>query len=447
MHVVQRLLPAHLPIALLLGLGLLPGCLPGERANDPLTDVVADTGKADTGKNDAKVDGQADGATDAALDGADDATGVDDDVPVTGDIATLGCKADADCAVLPALPCHATPTCALDTGLCAYALLDVDTPCVTDKCLTGQKCDATGACAGGSALNCADDPVKSPCTLDSCNNGVCAHTVSVNVPCLDGNPCTFSDHCNADGTCTGTQVLPYCDDHDPCTTDSCNPSGDTSTSITGLCTHTPFAYVAATPIACSGNAAGYLGFCDKGTCGIAADCDDKNPCTDDNFDDVQGKCTNTFIPGNVVCGSDKCNPGTCKLVAGTDGVDLPTCVTSPLCTTTKVCMTVKCNPANGTCGSPTPLAKGAACGDLCLSNGTCDGNAKPVCTGTTLTCNDANPCTDDACYGSVGCTFVPTAKPGPVKCNDGDGCTHTLAADGTDCGNSSVCAKGICKAK
>ncbi len=479
MRLAPQLPYASLQLALVLLFGLAPlaqGCLPGERANDPLPDVAADAAKPDAGKTDAKTDVKADGvAGDATATDAEEDAETDPDAAT--DVATLGCKTDGDCAQLPTLPCFATPTCDAGTGLCASAQLAVDAPCATDLCFLGQKCDATGACLGGTP-KCAAD--TNACTLDLCSNGVCSHPFALDTGCDDGDACTTGDHCVA-GACSGTPFGAFCNDNNPCTHDKCNSAGDSSSSILNICQNVGFAYDASAPVACTGAALGYLGFCDKGVCGVQADCADTNDCTYDSFNAITGACDHLFISG--VCGSDKCNPGTCQLVAGTDGVQLPTCVTTAACTTTKVCMTVKCDPATGKCGSPTPLAKGTACGDLCLANGTCDGGAKPVCSGTPLVCNDGNICTDDSCISSVGCTTTPTTAPGPVKCNDGNGCTvndvctgglcagtalqcddgnactidascdavngclHTLAPDGTDCGNNSACSQGICVAK
>jgi hypothetical protein len=218
---------------------------------------------------------------------------------------------------------------------------------------------------------------------------------------------------------------------------------------------------------------GELAVCHAGSCGLTKDCDDKNPCTDDNPNPVTGDCEHKFV-GESPCGNDKCNAGTCTL----DDKGVASCVYKPKCTTAKVCMTVSCDANTGTCGLPTAQAKGAACGDECTANGTCDGGAKPKCVGTAVVCDDGNVCTDEQCYSGLGCTATPNSK----ACTDGNGCTsgdacangvcggtavltddgnactidacdplngvtHKPAADGTDCGNSSTCSQGICKAK
>jgi hypothetical protein len=101
-----------------------------------------------------------------------------------------------------------------------------------------------GTCNFGGEPN--GQPFGAPCTSacpGQCVDGVCCNTTSTscgqcqacNVPgsigtcapangggsCTDGNACTQSDTCNA-GACTGAPVS--CDDGDPSTADSCNPS-------------------------------------------------------------------------------------------------------------------------------------------------------------------------------------------------------------------------------
>ena len=71
-------------------------------------------------------------------------------------------------------------------------------------------------------------------------------------------------------------------------------------------------------------------------------------------------------------------------------------------------------------------------------------------------CDDAVPCTVDACVAGTGCEHVPTAK----RCNDGNPCTVDLCElpggcrslphigtcdDGDPCTTGESCAKGVCK--
>src|SRR5207244_13321452 len=86
-------------------------------------------------------------------------------------------------------------------------------------------------CIGGPAPTCDDG---NPCTTDSCNPPTgCVHTNNAN-PCNDGNACTTNDTCS-DEHCVGGAAL-NCDDHNVCTTDSCNPAtGCAHTNNTNPC--------------------------------------------------------------------------------------------------------------------------------------------------------------------------------------------------------------------
>ena len=81
-------------------------------------------------------------------------------------------------------------------------------------------------CAGD--LDCADGNV---CTTDRCERARCRHDA---VACDDGDPCNGAETCNPATGCTaGTP--PQCDDHEPCTDDTCVPRrGCDFSAVTGL---------------------------------------------------------------------------------------------------------------------------------------------------------------------------------------------------------------------
>ncbi len=62
------------------------------------------------------------------------------------------------------------------------------------------------------------------CHTRACNDGVCSYPAAADgTSCSDGDPCNGAESCTA-GTCTAGAPLD-CDDDDPCTADSCGPSG------------------------------------------------------------------------------------------------------------------------------------------------------------------------------------------------------------------------------
>ncbi len=78
------------------------------------------------------------------------------------------------------------------------------------------------------AIDCDD---HNPCTTDSCTGGVCASTLApAGTGCADADLCNGAEACNALGQCvSGPPVI--LDDGDPCTTDTCD-------AATGMATHT-----------------------------------------------------------------------------------------------------------------------------------------------------------------------------------------------------------------
>ena len=94
---------------------------------------------------------------------------------------------------------------------------DVDTPDTMTAPETDSGPEAEVVVDPCLDVSCDD---HNPCTTDSCVNGSCTN-VSNTTQCNDGNACTENDTCSG-GQCVG-QVL-ECNDHDTTTIDSCNPA-------------------------------------------------------------------------------------------------------------------------------------------------------------------------------------------------------------------------------
>jgi len=110
------------------------------------------------------------------------------------------------------------------------------------------------------------------------------------------------------------------------------------------------------------------------------------------------------------------------------------CVIKPdsavLCDTSKdnVCSKAACNPSTGVCGQVSAV-DGTVCDDTnaCTTGETC--KAGLCVPGSVLSCSDGNPCTDDDCYPTSGCTYATNT----AICDDGDACT-----------NGDACSNGVC---
>jgi hypothetical protein len=241
-----------------------------------------------------------------------------------------------------------------------------------DLCNGAETCSAAGQCVHGTPLSCNNG---NPCTVETCIPATGCHSDDKpdGTSCSDGAFCNGGEVC-VGGTCTN-QLAPDCNDHNPCTVDSCNPANN-------ACQNTPVDH----PVpGCA---------CPNGD----SDCDNNNKC--------DGK--ETCDPSHQFC-----HPGT------------------PLvCTTTNQCLDPICNPQTG-CGT-TPKPSGTSCsdGDVCSVNDECTGS---TCGGFVLSCDDGDPCTADACDSQTGCSNTPI--PG---CGTGGGTLCTLTQGAYGAGNGAA---------
>ena len=357
-----------------------------------------------------------------------------------------------------------------------------------DTCTVGDHC-TDGMCAG-SPVQCDDD---NPCTDDSCDGlGGCSFEHNV-ADCDDGDPCTVADECNG-GLCAGVLIPCECMEDSDCQEledgDLCNgtlvcnteafphkcevdvetivtcpvPAGEQAACLTDFCEPLSGSCSIVPDndgFACDDGDACTVGeLCEEGVCGggVAALCDDKNPCTDDSCDGATG-CANLAnddlcsdfdvctvgdycaagecVSGEELlcddgnsCTADVCDAGKGCLHTPTDGEcdDGNACTVGDTCEGTQcvapdildcddgnICTTDGCSPLLGCLHGPSmaPCDDGNVCstGDHCTLAGC-------VATGS-LTCNDDNPCTTDSCDADVGCLFE--AQDG--ECDDGNACT------------------------
>ena len=406
-----------------------------------------------------------------------------------------GCHADADCAAAPGVdlckgkpvcdnssvpyactslpgtavvcdttqdtPCL-THTCDPNTGACKAILAATGTPCDADGslCTTGDSCTA-GVCVAGAKLACEDG---NSCTANNCDAKKGCQYVPIPGACdADGSACTVGDQC-AGGVCVAGKAK-VCDDGNPCTADACDPK-------TGVCSAKPVAGPCEDGSGCTSGDHCASGVCQPGifTCECASDADcagknNGNLCLGQFVCGQIGGSPHCFVkPGTpVVCATDAdtlcakaiCQPvtGLCKATPQNDG---EACSDGNACTTGEMCAagscglgaTVSCDDANPCTDDACTPQKGCshaantvACdadGSVCTVGDACGGG---ICQpGPALACDDGNPCTTDACDATTGCTHSANNLP----CDDGDGCTGPDACGGGAClaGPKKVCDDG-----
>lgn len=351
---------------------------------------------------------------------------------------TDGCAPDAGCWHVPnTVPCNDGDACtshdACSKTICVSGpatLCDDGNACTDDSCDSSSGCIFTnndanlcddgnvcngveacnaGACVGGVALVCDD---ANPCTDDSCDlvDGCLYATDDAN-SCDDGNFCNGSESCVA-GVCLEGVTL-ACDDGNPCTDDACDPQAGClfANDDSNACDD-------ANP--CNG-----LEVCKAGVCvpGAPPDCDDHSSCTDDSCDTLNG-CVHSADDTNSCDDSDVCNGiETCDAGACAKGTPL-------VCNDGNPCTDDTCDPSSGCIVTNNDSL---SCADEDVCNGL-EGCVLGVCVpGSTLVCDDLNPCTDDSCESSVGCVFVN---------DDGNSCDDADACNGIESCIAGTCTEG-----
>lgn len=193
-----------------------------------------------------------------------------------------------------------------------------------------------------------------------------------------------------------TAPLPDCNDHNPCTLDSVDPTN------TRQCVHQPVHGPCDDRSACTVDDR-----CEEGQCtGTPLSCDDNLPCTADGCDATRGcehQPTDSWCQGDNPCIVGRCMPGI--------GADSQGCVQQVA--------------ANGTlCGTPTcaalPLCVESACTRMIAPDG--------------YPCEDGNPCSSgDSCqHGICQAGTVVTGSANPVLVRDVQ--THEPVDPGTGTG-------------
>ncbi|KAK5583157.1 hypothetical protein RB653_004747 [Dictyostelium firmibasis] len=315
-------------------------------------------------------------------------------------------------------------------------------------------CNGKGECCVDQKVNqCYTKKCPAPNSLPSGATNYQDYMTVVstsNCGATDSNKCNIYSCNNSTGCVFAPKV---CNDNDPCTKDSCDPT-------TGYCSFTPTNPTVTTtclitgcnstsgknysiPTNCDDNNKCTVDTCTEGQgCIHSQKCDDDDPCTVDKCNASDGTCTHTPI--------DKCNS------------NCPSCVAQP-------CKILSCNTVNSLCNytdvvyQPSSVCYTASC-DLQTEDpvytpidASCDASDKcfvPQCNSSTKACNripaincdDNNKCTTDSCSGgSCSHAQINCDDNDPCTtdtCSPTDGCVHTPMA----CKQTSSCSTFSCKA-
>jgi formylglycine-generating enzyme required for sulfatase activity len=347
--------------------------------------------------------------------------------------------------------------------------------CWFDSCGTqGPKVvDCPNGCSGALCIDCPSQCEGKSCGPDGCGGdcGTCAPGS------CGGLVWTIAPAC-VDGKCTSGGGTQDCDDGNACTRDTCDASRgcgnwtarDGSKCVEGKCA----SLVWTRPFTC------LAGQCTEG--GGTENCDDANPCTEDNcFTDAgclnvaNTKPCNDNDPCTV---TDACSGGACVGTGTLDCDDQNACTTD-FCQAGSGCKTTNVTDGTG-CGT-------GACNGLTFTpEASCQAGVCTVGGGGPQSCDDGKTCTVDSCDGTTGCRHQvidgnclidgACQANGAMKgaclkcvaassktqwtvmdsCDDGKACTtdscdtgtgackHDNLVDGADCGGGKHCSGGEC---
>ncbi|HEX6838759.1 MAG TPA: hypothetical protein VF334_19410 [Polyangia bacterium] len=263
---------------------------------------------------------------------------------VGGSLGT--CSPVTGAPVSPRMACNATdPMCAgscngVNTAMCTYPGGGTACPSV---CTPGSgnmpakvapaACNSNGACATGSAVNCANGTTKCNATNDGC----LAH-------CASDNDCISSDYCSSSGggTCTSRHINGASCTAEDCQMSPCNYCASGNCVATGECCQQTM---------CTGHA--------------CADSGNATASQQTISDCMSGMCTPTVTS----CGTYLCDPGT-NLCRSTCTADAD-CLTGNYCDSTGHCVMEKA--AGSMCAPATECYMGNTMCRECVGDKKCTG--------------------------------------------------------------------------
>lgn len=268
-----------------------------------------------------------------------------------------------------------------------------------DDCILYSACSDSASCDDGN-----------PCSVDSCDpSGVCVHAPGPAGACEDGLFCDGAETCNSLGFCQASGAPRSCDDEVECTIDDCDELGD-------ACIHDPRNSLCDDGSFCTG-----VEECDAGSgcrAGVAPDCSDGAACTRDTCNDATGACEH--LPEDAACDDGQfCNGvESCTVELGCSPGTPPNCDDGVTCTEDA------CDESARSCRH---TAVDAACSDDLFCNGSeiCD-PAGGCEAGSVPNCDDGVGCTVDLCEEAGDrCTNTPDT----AACDDDTFCNGSETCD------------------
>lgn len=388
------------------------------------------------------------GSGDSTADGSIDSAGADmaADGTAPTDTAQPTCPGHPNCPCATAQDCGASACLVTANGKRCAAF------CVEGKCDVGSTCGAVAVDIPGAATVTKFGvclPRWPTDCLPCLGSSDCANPADPAAACVDptggsgANGWYCAGSCKQDADCAPGRTCKSVTSHDGSKRQACAPSS-------GQCSCSPLAVQTAAATSCRKTSAG-MGVC-KGlrSCvgGTLTACSAQTPVSEacNGLDDDCDNAIDEPQDATPLCADQE--PCTAEACKGSQGCVFPpvdvTCSDGDFCTTADKCAGGKCLGSQASCDdsnpctsdscssdsgcSYSPLPGSCNDGDKCTQGDTCA--AGECLSGPALSCDDANPCTNDWCDPIQGCTSLPN----DVTCTDGNDCT------GVDTCTSGKCA-------
>lgn len=293
-----------------------------------------------------------------------------------------------------------------------------DQACDDGKVCTTDRCDPTRGCIHIPNTVVCDD--GDPCsTFDRCDAGVCKAGLTnkdndrdgfLAAACPGGNDCDDENPSANPGMTEEIETALTCSDglDNDCdgATDGMDPG------CLANCTSDP---QCDDRNRCNGAESCVQGQCKHGS---PLGCDDHNPCTNDSCDPNLG-CQRTLLPDGAPCGPRTCVGLEWREATCASGTCNGRSVIQDCQDESNSCAEGTCSPSRGCGSAPLPDSTKCGspfCSDLEWLSHTCQAGA---CSGSTLLgdCVDGDSCTEDLCNGASGCANKPFSCGLNAHCN------------------------------
>ena len=312
---------------------------------------------------------------------------------------------------------HGRCTCNPDRHACEHQ--GVTCGPVSDGC--GGTIDC-GSCSSGETCHAGQCVSNCPTGTIDCNSTCVNEMTDINNCGACGNQCSSGQAC-VGGTCTS----PNCDDGNPCTSDTFNPT-------TQQCEHR----AQSDGLPCETDAGS--GSCLGGTCV-------PQPC-----DSGQTQSCNTGLLGICATGTQTCSSGTWGPCVQTVSPQTESCNgidddcdgqvdNGATCDNGQVCQGGQCVPSSGCTTAAECPGTDTDCQTRTCVNGVCGESNASSGTSCSGVCIDANTVQTCMCDGN-GNSFTSEVSCGAYACSDG--ACLTICNGDQDCVGGSICQSGVC---